>query len=250
MRSEIFEKLKKYKPKIENIPFEMDIYFKSPVYIGHRYIHLDSIVLAGLVRKLLGKEYALLPPYTRWAPDFLNDKLPLSKKEFKDGFFYHASIGLPEGKIEFDEEELGIGFFNRKPEIDFERVKRRPRKFQLGSGPYRMFHVAHPILAIKFMKFYGKGNPKEVYECIKNLVGIGKKVNMGFGWIKKIEIREIEKDYSIVRNGISMRYIPVEMVKNPKFYYPYPLIPPYFSKKFLTECVPPGIQVKIKNGYL
>lgn len=121
---------------------------------------------------------------------------------------------------------------------DFGKARRR---IHTGSGPYRSYNMPLPakIIQVGYFAFIGDG--ERILELIKNnLVGIGKKISEGFGWIDNVEIKEIDYTcFDIAR----MRPVPIEMAEKHKIIGRKMMAgwkSPYWLRENICECVVPG----------
>lgn len=94
------------------------------------------------------------------------------------------------------------------------------------------------------VRFYGVGDMAEVERLLNILPGLGRKTMRGYGAIKRVEVAPVDTDYSLVRNGIALRPMPVELAGrigvDVSRYTPLrrSIVPPYlFSEE--VECITP-----------
>ncbi|MFW9872530.1 MAG: hypothetical protein ACFFG0_05455 [Candidatus Thorarchaeota archaeon] len=227
------EELKKLEEKYKLLPkenLEILIYFRTPFsIIGN--IHFDALLSFCVVRDLLGDEFYNYQGSTQHLWDI---PLPLDTRG-SDHKYWAASRGVWEGKESitswkkrFDTKyDDYVTFGKKKPCIN--------HKF----GHFKAYDMPLVIHATPFIKFYANGNKKEIVRLLGYLHVIGKKTSQGFGWLKKIETKSIENDYSCFFNNIVMRAIPeipYEIREGMRIEYTG-YRPPYWSPKNQKMCL-------------
>jgi hypothetical protein len=156
-------------------------YLSSPVSFTERPV-FDSLLYYAYMTKRVGK-YAYLTPTGRELKELLAGvKLPLN---MQDGF-YLCSYAF------FGQSVEGSDSWKKRWESRYDRhadFGRGMRRVNTGSGEYRSYNVPFSALSVERIWFYyDTEQPKQVRELIDDyLVGIGKKVNIGFGWIDRVE---------------------------------------------------------------
>lgn len=222
-------------------PFKVDFSLMSPIVMAHPYIHFDSIIAHLLLRKLLGPDFYLLP--TNLPIDFFSIlKLPLKKYPHEKNPFYHGSVSL------FKNENLSTStIYKRFHERDLGYLKTKKKKIATNSGTLKDHAIKLPQISTTNVYFYGNGNINEIRRLLEGLPGLGKKISIGHGFIKNFEVKKIENDYSILKNGWTMRPIPINAVNLTtnvkKIILSYKF--PYWAKTNITLCIPPGEKISI-----
>ena len=89
--------------------------------------------------------------------------------------------------------------------------------------------------------YYVRGDIEKVEKLLKRLKFLGKKSSLGWGKINQIEVKEIEYDYSIVKDGKLMRNIPVNNSFGLKedCVALFRLTHPYWYSEGKVECLMP-----------
>jgi len=89
------------------------------------------------------------------------------------------------------------------------------------------------------------GSVREIERLVKLVPALGKERNIGFGFVRKVEVREIEHEWGLVKDGIAMRPIPVKYLKayEDATYMAYK--PPYWSKHSVDLCAVPFTRVEL-----
>jgi len=130
--------------------------------------------------------------------------LPLKVATIKGLRVFHASAFFPEGK-------------------SFESITHIRKRFRRGfenlfegnpntkSGQYREYDMPYPKLHTHKLVAYGFGNVYSIQRLLReNINFIGKKRSIGFGQVITIDVSEIDTDYSFVKDGKAMRFLPDE----------------------------------------
>ena len=114
------------------------------------------------------------------------------------------------------------------------------RKVNTASGEFRSYNMPLPAHTIDAGWFAFIGDGKRVARLIRdNIIGIGKKVNEGFGWIDKIELRDSSLEW---KNILKMRPVPLFLAENHGIHGRVQICgwkPPYWDRRNICECVVP-----------
>ena len=110
-----------------------------------------------------------------------------------------------------------------------------------SSGGFKSYYEERNLLLTDFLVFHAYGNKEEVERLLNQLSGVGKKLAVGFGRISRVEIDEIEADYSLFTpNEKPSRNLPAEDFPNLKAQIiASRSMPPYWSKRDLIVCYAP-----------
>ncbi|MFW9872933.1 MAG: hypothetical protein ACFFG0_07515 [Candidatus Thorarchaeota archaeon] len=247
MIKKIFNKVKSYEPIEEFSPFKVVFEMNSPISLSHPWIHLDGIIAHLLLRNILGNLFYILP--TNLPLDFFSIlKLPIKQTKIDKHILYHSSISF------FNIEKIYVKhIFKKFHERDLQIFKnKRIKRIYISSGKFKNYKIQIPYIPSTKVIFYGNGNISEIEYLLRGLSGLGKKISIGYGFIKDFKIREIESDISIInKDNISMKPIPIEFLKGnkdkvEKMFLGYKF--PYWSKTNITLCAIPGEKVWIKHG--
>lgn len=100
--------------------------------------------------------------------------------------------------------------------IQFWRSKFRQNRIELTSGSpnltnatWREYNMPMPLLLCHEMEAFCVGDRTAIrHELIRSVRHLGKKAAMGKGVVNAIEVERIEGDYSLVRDGRAMRWLP------------------------------------------
>ncbi|MCX8207510.1 MAG: hypothetical protein N3G75_06725 [Methanothrix sp.] len=198
--------------------------------MADNWYHGDGLIANLLMRELLGDDYYNLPPRTP-LPVAHYLRLPLRFSHL----IYHSSVAIPDSDI-----QRVTRIYKRFEEND--PVLRTKSKINRGGGYFRDSMIQIPYSVSNTMTFYMNGDIDEIRRIFEGLTAIGKKIALGGGLIRSKEYRELETDWSLVRDGIAMREIPVEMCRSydSRYVMRRAVIFPYWSIENVRQTVVPG----------
>lgn len=159
-------------------------------------LHLDSLL-----------SWALAPFHCKGEAPGRDDEpydipLPLGKWKINGIWGWHASALFPDGDVAESLQYWRKRF--RQSKVDC--CKQNPN---LSNGPYREYNVSMPLLLCHKMTAYAFGSRKRVAHVLRKQVRfIGKKKAYGKGVITNIDVDVIDKDRSLINEGITTRYLP------------------------------------------
>ena len=165
-------------------------------YDPNEPIHLDAL-LAWALAPMQTQERCLMRSDT---PDDI--QLPLLRSVVNGSEVWHASALFP--------EQPGV------ETLRFWRKKFRQNRIELTTGSpnlqngvYREYNMPIPVLCASKLVGYAQGNCKEVKRILKkHLPAVGKYRAQGFGRVVDVECDHIDDDWSWVKDGRAMRYLP------------------------------------------
>jgi len=208
--------------------------------LGHPWLHLDGILAHLINRMLRGPDYYVLPSKRPVDPQQPQRVMPL--KNTRDVF--HASVSL------FDCEEAYAGsLYKRFYSFQSTRVKTRKAKVDLARGLYKLYAMRLPYIPARTVTFYCCGDINRVLQLLSFLPALGKKTAVGYGQYRSLTVEETAEDYSLVRDGVAMRPIPLEMCRYAERQMMLAYRPPYWDKRLIKPCAPPGAKVELKPAW-
>lgn len=226
--------LEEYEGHISRIPHEpMKVIFemRSPI-VTTDYIFLDGLISSAVFKDCVLNHYDM--PENR--NELIHIPLPLMQYGTEEPF-YAASIGYADEIVE------GIDHWRKRTEIETTK-----KKINVGSGQYKMYDMPMPTMWAESWTFYANGNIDEVRRLLtSHISAIGKKCSQGFGQIKHITVEPSEHGWSVIKDGVPMRPIPVsgagefEMDCDVVMYYAYRA--PYWHRLNMTQCYMPLCRV-------
>lgn len=187
--------------------FKAIAHMKTPIATIDNII-LDSIISAAKAKEILKEEFYSgknICGTIEKVRSMLDDILD------RDKGVYCTSVGFG------DNRESITSWSKRWNEQDDELVKfkgKGKKRVDIGAGFYKNYHMPVVTKSYKTISFYVRGDLGEVERLLENYISyLGKKGSQGFGQVRKWEFVEIEKDYSIFKDGKLMRPIPAKQDK-------------------------------------
>jgi len=164
-------------------------------------IHLDGLIDWAL-RPMQGKQGQ--PPLRGEAPEEL--KLPLGKWKIGKQWGWCASALFPVGEV----EEYTV-YFRKKFRAN--RTHLFNGTSNLKSGPTREYNMPVTVYKMQGLEAFAIGDRKRIADLLwrkkhPNIRYLGQHKNRGFGRVVDINIEIINQDYSVVKNGLSQRWLP------------------------------------------
>lgn len=200
MKINITETKEKYN-SLEKQNLKISFLLRSP-FVAVENINFDSILAYCVMRDILGEDF-----YNYQGCNYLID-IPLPCDERGDGNrkYWAASRGIFKGIESIDtwkkryEEEYD--FY-----IDFGK---KQKTINNKSSFFKAYNMPVILQVTDEIVFFCNGNRNEIEKLLKYLCGFGKKISMGYGWIKEKKLESIKDDWSCFYDGIPMRPIPCE----------------------------------------
>jgi hypothetical protein len=212
-------------------PLEVKIYLKTPIALGFPWLYLDSILINLKVIEELGESYFTPPPKI---DSLLVDIPDVPIKKWKDVYVSSVSI--------FEPSDVGFQVFQYFKKGDYPFPGGKIRR---GSGFFKDFYLRVGYLPVRSIKFYCTCEKDEVERLLKKAPAIGKERNIGFGFVKKVEVKEIEHEWGLVKDGLAMRPIPVTYLREYEDTAYLAYKPPYWMKENIALCAVPFTRVKL-----
>lgn len=126
--------------------------------------------------------------------------LPLEKWEINRQWGWKASALFPGKYFE------SIQYWRKKFRQD--RIEIMKGSVNLQQGIYREYNTPMCLIVTDKMIGYARGNGKEIKRILKKIKYLGKKTAYGKGKIIDLDIEKVDEDYSIIKDGKAMRYLP------------------------------------------
>lgn len=214
MELKIFYKaIQDYKKRYENLEYEnleIIFYLQSPV-CSLLSMHFDGL-LSGLIFQKMMYDYNF---YRHILFDETMDiPIPIQKFELKNDYIYKASLIKPMKKI-----FKTITFKKRFCTNNLDLLQ-DIRTTYIDRGDYKNRDLPIPYEAnLSPLKAYCVGNKEAIENILKLPLSIGKHREKGFGWIKKIKIKQIKKDFSCIKFNKLQRCVPAEFMLDIKKEY-------------------------------
>jgi hypothetical protein len=159
--------------------------------------------------------------------------------------FYHGSMLIPGKVVKYGFEPIRLlhstDTKNKKKLLSPLESSIVTGYRDASRGVYKSRDVQFPYIHMIEGYFYGCGDIRQVRSLLKGLRGIGKKVGLGYGSIKKIDVVPVEEDNSIFVRGKLVRIVPAA-----EMYIPDAQIemvsyrPPYWDPQNQAICYVPA----------
>jgi hypothetical protein len=186
--------------------------------VYNELIHLDSL----LAYASLSENDSLYTITSNDIPKEFN--LPLDKWYIREHWGWKASVLFPD---HVNNETLQ--FFRRK--FNDDRIMITEGSCNLQGGYYKLRNLPESLILINKLAAYCRGDKVEIEKLLKHIKYLGKRRNVGKGKIINIEIKEIENDFSLIKDGCAIRYLPynngIRLVR---------IRPPYWHRHDRINC--------------
>lgn len=203
------------------------------------YFYFDSILAAAVVKEKYGENYYDIKPTEK---ELKKIELPLEMK-----------YGVWCGSVGFGENREYIGSWSKRwddKNDDIVRFGKGKERIDIRSGQFKNYHMPLVIKSYKNIVFYARGEYEEIINLLNNhIYYVGKKASQGYGEIKSIIVEKINEDYSLFKDGVPTRPIPVEACheyldiaaeKNLRLNIAkHAILPPYWRTDCLEYCFMP-----------
>jgi len=207
---------------------EIVFHLSSPISLGFPWVFFDSLLAHVMLREELGEKYYSLPT-----------KIPV-----KD-------IPRPPLKYYRDVPVASVSIIEPAPSLQvFSYFKRGDHPFpkgriSRGSGFFKDFYLKAVYAPAQRVRFYATGEAGEIKRLVGKVSALGKERNIGFGFVKKVEVAEAEGEYGLVKDGLAMRPIPVKYLRyyEDSAYLAYK--PPYWARESVELCAVPFTRVEL-----
>jgi len=207
---------------------EVVFHLSTPIALGFPWIFFDSLLAHIMIKEEKGERCYSLPSKL---PSVEIPRPPL--KYWRDVAVASVSI------IEPDTGYQIFPFFKRG-DYPFPRGKIRR-----GSGFFKDFYLKAVYVPAQRVRFYATGELDEVARLCRKVSSLGKERNIGFGFVRRVEIREVEGEWGLVKDGLAMRPIPIRYLKSyeDSAFTAYKI--PYWARESVDLCCIPFTRVEI-----
>jgi CRISPR type IV-associated protein Csf3 len=191
-------------------------------------IHLDALLA-----------WSLIPKFVKLDNIGRSDKpfdcpLPLEKWNIKNQWGWKASALFP-GDYQIET----IQYWRKK--FRQNRIEKMKGSVNTQQGIYREYNTPMCLLLTEKMIAYAVGEKSKIKKALKEIKHLGKKRAYGKGKVISVKVEEIEEDWSIVKDGKAMRWLPkkngIRLVR---------CRPPYWNRIERINCCEVG--EKYSNG--
>lgn len=209
-------------------PLEVVFHLRTPVALGFPWIFFDSLLAHIRLKEELGERYYSLPTKVPMGAQL---RVPL--KRWRD---------VPVASVSIFEPQAGLAVFSFFKRGDFPFPRGRVER---SRGFFKDYYLRAAYIPAVRVRFYCTGELEEVARLCRKVPALGKERNIGFGFIKRVEVREVEEEWGLVWNGVAMRPIPVRYLKSWEDAAWMAYKPPYWSKKSFDLCAVPFTRVEL-----
>ena len=237
IKKRVFDYLSQKKP--EHRPLRVVIKLGSPIALTHPWMHFDSLIKLLVYKKALGEDFFSLPAKLPLDDLVPNNEMPAFPILIDRLGLYHASVSL------FDTDKKALEVIYKRFEDRWAPSERA--KIYRGSGQFKDYMIQHIYIPAKETTFYVFGDPGWITELLFDAFSLGDNRRLGWGEIRSVKTEFKEVDMSIVWRGIAMRPIPVRLLKSCSEAVRLAWRPPYWDKKNVELCAPPGAKIKFKD---
>jgi len=208
--------------------------------LGHPWLALDGILAHLINREQRGQDYYTLP-----------SKEPLSHTRFYSGpvmplaqtrDVFHASVAW----LDYSEASTAT-VYKRFSEQQCHMIQTERKTIDVSRGHFKAYAMRIPYVPARTAAFYARGNLGETLRLLGFLPGLGKKVAYGYGMIKSVCVEETPEDYGLVKDGVAMRPLPLDLGFESSEQMMLAYKPPYWDKRNVSPCAPPGAEVTWKK---
>jgi len=228
-------------PSPDFSPLRVRCWLRAPV-VSDQWLPLDGILLYQHTRADLGANSVTISGATRLAQskgeDMRGGRLPLQYVHGKD-WYYKCSWaiwgpcadGQDAWSKRFDMTHANL--------VDF-RGKRG--RIDTSSSTYKAYRMPVFYRTAQWVEWYCVGDINKLSPLVHMITHLGKKNSQGWGRVIRWEIKRVDEDYSIWREGKLMRGIP-------RYHWPrdlgepsiglYGVRPPYWDQRNQMELVLP-----------
>jgi len=220
------------------VPCKIIFKMQGLIYLGHPWINFDSVLYSCILQDVLGDDFFNLPT-----------KSPISLENIEPPFMTtlgvnHTSISFFNDEIRvLDEHDFTLDMIYKRFEgkdTDYLIPQKQGGKIRKGSGKFKNFWLRLPYITPETVTFYTNGNIEEIERLLKeysHTLGLKRSINALN--VKKVKIKEIEKDKSLIHEKKAMRPLPCKKYgagyKNMNLTYK----PPYWNQREAEMCIFP-----------
>lgn len=237
-RNKMLDSISQWKQTMNYEPLKITFYLSSPISLNFPWMFFDSLVGWVLFVKALGQDYYLLPRLLPLSGMLSRIKFPPHPIK-RQGDLFHSSASV------LDAERTAIERMYKKFE---DRWAGGRKKVSKGSGYFKDYMIQHIYIPASKVEFYVNADGEEMERICHVVQGLGDNSRIGWGAIKDFRIESVMEDWSIVKNDVAMRPIPVEMLEYASEQFPMSWKPPYWDRDNVAMCAPPGASVRVKAG--
>jgi len=187
----------------------------------HEPIHIDALLAWALAprQNIRHTDRSTIPDLVR---------LPVKRSMINGSHVWHASALFPEG-------EMAEGIWHWRKRFRQGRAELTTGSPNLTNGQYRDWQMPVPLLLCHSLVGYANGHRRDLRNLLGEVRYLGKKRAHGHGRVIGLDIEQCDADYSLVKNGRAMRWLPSH--NGTRLVRP---MPPYWNPHGRVTCCEVG----------
>lgn len=218
------------------LPLEVTFRLSAPIAMNYAWLSFDSLITRLVLLQSMGEKFYLMPRNAWIDISRAIAAVPI----LRTGELFHASFSV-------------LDNHRTATEIRYKRFEDRwaggKKRVKNDGGFFINRMIRHLYLPATTVTFYVNGDLAKLAQLCESVDSLGSNPNCGWGAVRGFEIRETPGDWSLVKDGVAMRPIPVELVEYASETWPMSWKTPYWMKTNVVMCVPPGAEVRLKRRH-
>lgn len=229
-------------------PFALHIDLATPVSLNHPWVHFDAIVRHLIDERTYGVDAGL-----DWGNRETNAERLAAMGRAGTRKYVHALsreqiagdwIGC--GSVShFTPDDLPYGTLEYFKRFEADRFPKNG-KVNTSSDHFRVWMLKTIYMPAQTVTFYGRGLIGHIAELMQDLTHLGNDARMGWGEVADWRLEKTPDDWSIIRDGVAMRPIPVRMLHEWDDEAWLTWHAPYWDRNKVELCAPPGARVTLR----
>lgn len=217
--------------------FKVTFKMSSPICLTFPFLFVDALIGHLILLETLGREFFITDKKIN-----LSKYMPKGKMPFGTSFVNGITVpNISVAVMDCDE------FFSETIYKRFEdRFVEFGGKIRNNSGYFKSYMMKHIYIPATEVTAYILGDLeiiKGLFE--RNLFGLGNDIRLGYGMIKEMTFEPMQKNFSLVKDGICMRPIPIEFCKEYEEAELFPHKAPYWARTNMRLCTVPFTKVRL-----
>lgn len=229
-------------------PFRLTVRMATPVSLTHPWLHLDSIVRHLIDERTYGRDADL----GGWDDERRGDRMAamrragtakfvqaLARCRIADEWISCASVS------EVVPADLGYETIRSFKRFEADRFPGRG-KVTLSNGHYRTWLLQTVYVPAESVTFHGVGLLGHLTDLLGDLTHLGNDTRIGWGLVDHWSIEPSREDWSLARDGIATRPLPVRLLAEWDDEAWLTWHAPYWDRRRAERCAPPGARVRLR----
>lgn len=218
----------------------------APVALNAPWMFFDGLIAHMIHQRVLGREYYNLPSFgtrSMSAQEMGRYRRTIGLWNGLNA----ASVSLFNGDVEFE----GAGAPDRACQQYFKRPEADDfpgNQLRMTFGHFRAWMLRTVYVVADSVDFRVNGNRALIGSLLEDVTHLGNDTRVGWGRVASVEILASDRDESVVgRDGRAMRPIPTRLLARWDEAVPLPCRPPYWDRRQVELCAPPGAKVEVDH---